>query len=32
MTAVVADAMKQGAYGVATGLIYSPNAYAKLPS
>ena len=31
MTAVVADAMKQGAYGVATGLIYSPNAYAKLP-
>ena len=21
--------MKQGAYGVATGLIYSPNAYAK---
>ena len=31
MTGVVADAMKQGAYGVATGLIYSPNAYAKLP-
>jgi N-acyl-D-amino-acid deacylase len=31
MTAAVADAMKQGAYGVATGLIYSPNAYAKLP-
>jgi N-acyl-D-amino-acid deacylase len=30
MTALVADAMKQGAYGVATGLIYSPNAYAKL--
>ncbi len=27
---LVADAMKQGAYGVATGLIYSPNAYAKL--
>ena len=31
MTALVADAMRQGAYGVATGLIYSPNAYAKLP-
>ena len=31
MTAAVADAMKQGAYGVATGLIYSPNAYARLP-
>jgi N-acyl-D-amino-acid deacylase len=31
MTGVVADAMRQGAYGVATGLIYSPNAYAKLP-
>jgi N-acyl-D-amino-acid deacylase len=30
MTALVADAMKQGAYGVSTGLIYSPNAYAKL--
>ena len=30
MTALVADSMKQGAYGVATGLIYSPNAYAKL--
>jgi N-acyl-D-amino-acid deacylase len=30
MTAIVAEAMKQGAYGVATGLIYSPNAYAKL--
>jgi N-acyl-D-amino-acid deacylase len=30
MTGIVADAMKQGAYGVATGLIYSPNAYAKL--
>src|SRR5205823_8802017 len=30
MTALVADAMKQGAYGVATGLIYPPNAYAKL--
>ena len=30
MTAVVADEMKHGAYGVATGLIYSPNAYAKL--
>ncbi len=31
MTRIVADSMKQGAYGVATGLIYSPNAYAKLP-
>ena len=31
MTALVAEAMRQGAYGVATGLIYSPNAYAKLP-
>ena len=30
MTHLVADSMKQGAYGVATGLIYSPNAYAKL--
>jgi N-acyl-D-aspartate/D-glutamate deacylase len=30
MTRLVADSMKQGAYGVATGLIYSPNAYAKL--
>jgi N-acyl-D-amino-acid deacylase len=30
MTDQVAGAMKQGAYGVATGLIYSPNAYAKL--
>jgi N-acyl-D-amino-acid deacylase len=30
MTEIVAEAMKQGAYGVATGLIYSPNAYAKL--
>lgn len=30
MTSLVADAMKQGAYGVSTGLIYSPNAYAKL--
>ena len=30
MTALVADAMTQGAYGVATGLIYPPNAYAKL--
>jgi N-acyl-D-amino-acid deacylase len=30
MTAIVAGSMKQGAYGVATGLIYSPNAYAKL--
>lgn len=30
MTALVADSMKQGAYGVATGLIYPPNAYAKV--
>ena len=30
MTTIVANAMKQGAYGVATGLIYPPNAYAKL--
>lgn len=30
MTILVSDAMKQGAYGVATGLIYPPNAYAKL--
>jgi N-acyl-D-aspartate/D-glutamate deacylase len=30
MTSLVSDAMKQGAYGVSTGLIYSPNAYAKL--
>jgi len=30
MTRLVADSMKEGAYGVATGLIYSPNAYAKL--
>jgi N-acyl-D-amino-acid deacylase len=29
MSRIVGDAMKQGAYGVATGLIYSPNAYAK---
>ena len=29
MSRMVADAMKQGAYGVATGLIYSPNAYAR---
>ena len=29
MSRIVADAMKQGAYGVATGLIYSPNAYAR---
>ncbi len=28
MSRIVADSMKQGAYGVATGLIYSPNAYA----
>ncbi|HZP48007.1 MAG TPA: D-aminoacylase [Vicinamibacterales bacterium] len=31
MTALVADAMTQGAYGTATGLIYTPNAYAKTP-
>jgi N-acyl-D-aspartate/D-glutamate deacylase len=30
MTGLVQDAMKQGAYGASTGLIYSPNAYAKL--
>src|SRR4029078_12694968 len=30
MTVLVAASMKQGAYGVSTGLIYSPNAYAKL--
>jgi N-acyl-D-amino-acid deacylase len=29
MTALVAEAMTQGAYGTATGLIYTPNAYAK---
>src|SRR5258708_14219565 len=29
MSRLVSDAMKQGAHGVATGLIYSPNAYAK---
>jgi N-acyl-D-aspartate/D-glutamate deacylase len=29
MSRLVADAMKQGACGVSTGLIYSPNAYAK---
>ena len=29
MTALVADAMRQGAYGASTGLIYTPNAYAK---
>jgi N-acyl-D-amino-acid deacylase len=31
MTGVVAGEMAHGAYGVSTGLIYSPNAYAKLP-
>ena len=30
MSGLVSDAMKQGAYGVSTGLIYSPNAYATL--
>jgi len=30
MAGLVSDAMKQGAYGASTGLIYSPNAYAKL--
>ena len=30
MTTLVVDAVKQGAYGVSTGLIYPPNAYAKL--
>jgi N-acyl-D-amino-acid deacylase len=29
MTALVAEAMAQGAYGTATGLIYTPNAYAR---
>ncbi len=29
MTTLVAEAMRQGAYGVSTGLIYPPNAYAK---
>ena len=29
MTDLVADAMRQGAFGAATGLIYTPNAYAK---
>jgi N-acyl-D-amino-acid deacylase len=29
MTALVSEAMTQGAYGVSTGLIYPPNAYAK---
>ena len=29
MSRLVAEAMKQGAYGVATGLIYAPNAYAR---
>jgi N-acyl-D-amino-acid deacylase len=30
MQAVVTDAMKQGTFGVSTGLIYPPNAYASL--
>jgi N-acyl-D-aspartate/D-glutamate deacylase len=30
MTGLVRDAMRQGAWGVSTGLIYPPNAYAKL--
>jgi N-acyl-D-amino-acid deacylase len=30
MTALVDEAIKQGAYGVSTGLIYPPNAYAKV--
>ncbi len=29
MSRLVAEAMTQGAYGVATGLIYAPNAYAR---
>ena len=29
MSRLVAEAMQQGAYGVATGLIYAPNAYAR---
>ena len=30
MQAIVRDAMKQGAFGVSTGLIYPPNAYADI--
>ena len=30
MSGLVRDAMRQGAWGVSTGLIYPPNAYAKL--
>src|SRR5262249_4806611 len=30
MVGIVAESMKQGAYGVSTGLIYPPNAFAKL--
>jgi N-acyl-D-amino-acid deacylase len=30
MQAIVAEAMKQGTFGVSTGLIYPPNAYASL--
>ena len=30
MQAIVAEAMKQGVFGVSTGLIYPPNAYASL--
>ena len=30
MQAIVTSAMKQGAFGVSTGLIYPPNAYASL--
>jgi N-acyl-D-aspartate/D-glutamate deacylase len=30
MAGLVSEAMTQGAYGVSTGLIYAPNAYAKI--
>ena len=30
MVGLVSEAIRQGAYGVSTGLIYPPNAYAKL--
>jgi len=30
MVGLVSEAMTQGAYGVSTGLIYAPNAYAKI--
>lgn len=31
MVSQVADAMKQGAWGISTGLIYAPSMYAKTP-